>query len=48
MASITSYRTDEGQKKYLARITLKGFRRTSRSFDSQTDAKAWPVAPNPS
>ncbi len=41
MASITSYRTDEGQKKYLARITLKGFRRTSRSFDSQTDAKAW-------
>lgn len=47
MASITSYRTDkrtdkrQRQTRYLARITLKGFRRTSRSFDSKEDARQW-------
>jgi integrase len=41
MASINRYKTDDGQKKYLARITLKGFKRMGKSFDTKEDAKEW-------
>jgi hypothetical protein len=41
MASINRYKTDDGQKKYLARITLKGFKRMGKSFDTKEDAWEW-------
>src|SRR6516165_5512416 len=41
MASINRYKTDDGQKKYLARITLKGFKRMGKSFDTKEDAREW-------
>jgi integrase len=41
MASINRYRTDDGQKKYLARITLKGFKRMGKSFDTKEGAREW-------
>jgi hypothetical protein len=41
MASINRYKTDDGQKKYLARITLKGFKRIGKSFDTKEDAREW-------
>lgn len=41
MASITKYRTDERQTRYCARITLKGFKRTAKSFESREDAREW-------
>ncbi|HYB32551.1 MAG TPA: tyrosine-type recombinase/integrase [Steroidobacteraceae bacterium] len=41
MASINRYKTDQGEKKWVARITLKGFKRLGKSFDSKRDAEEW-------
>lgn len=41
MANFEDYRTKDGKKRVLAVIRLKGFKRTSRAFDSLRDAKEW-------
>lgn len=41
MANFEDYRTGDGKKRFLAVIRLKGFKRTSRAFDSMRDAKEW-------
>jgi len=44
MASFEDYKTDEGKKRVIARIRLKGFVPTSQSFDTLRDAKDWAEA----
>jgi integrase len=44
MANFQDYRTNDGKKRFLAVITLKGFKRTSRAFGSLRDAKEWAEA----
>jgi integrase len=41
MANFEDYRTEDGKKRVLAVIRIKGFKRTSRAFDSLRDAKEW-------
>lgn len=41
MANFEDYKTGEGKKRVLAVIRIKGFKRTSRAFDSLRDAKEW-------
>jgi integrase len=41
MANFEDYRTGDGKKRVLAVIRIKGFKRTSRAFDSLRDAKDW-------
>lgn len=41
MATFEDYRTDDGKKRVLALVRIKGFNRTSRAFDSIRDAKEW-------
>jgi integrase len=41
MASFEDYKTDDGKKRVLARIRLKGFAPSSQSFDTLRDAKDW-------
>lgn len=41
MANYEDYRTEDGKKRVLAVIRIKGFKRTSRAFDSLRDAKEW-------
>jgi integrase len=41
MANLTDYWTDDGKKRFLAVIRIKGFKRTSRAFDSLRDAQEW-------
>jgi integrase len=41
MANFQDYRTDDGKKRVLAVIRLKGFKRTSKAFDSLSAAKDW-------
>ncbi len=41
MANFQDYKTNEGKKRILAVIRIKGFKRTSRAFDSLRDAKEW-------
>jgi integrase len=41
MANFQDYRTNEGKKRVLAVVRIKGFKRTARAFDSMRDAKAW-------
>lgn len=41
MASFESYRTKDGDRRYLATVRIKGFRRTSKSFSSKRDAEEW-------
>ena len=44
MANFEDYRTEDGRKRVLAVIRIKGFKRTSRAFDSLRDAKEWAQA----
>jgi integrase len=44
MANFTSYKTDRGEKRFLAVVRIKGFKRTSKAFDSMGDAKDWAQA----
>jgi integrase len=44
MANFQDYRTEDGKKRVLAVIRLKGFKRTSKAFDSLRDAKDWAEA----
>src|ERR1700689_272384 len=41
MANFEDYRTDDGKKRVLAVVRIKGFKRTSKAFDSLRDAKDW-------
>jgi integrase len=41
MANYESYQTEDGKKRVMAVIRLKGFKRTSRAFDSLRDAREW-------
>ncbi|MCC6170683.1 MAG: site-specific integrase [Gammaproteobacteria bacterium] len=43
MANVEEYRTrgDKGPKRYVARIRLKGFKPTSKTFPSRAEAEAW-------
>src|ERR1035438_3180750 len=41
MANFEDYRTDTGKKRVLAVVRIKGFKRTSKAFDSLRDAKDW-------
>jgi len=41
VASFESYRTKDGDRRYLATVRIKGFRRTSKSFASKRDAEEW-------
>jgi integrase len=41
MANFQDYRTNEGKKRVLAVVRIKGFKRTSKAFDSLRDAKDW-------
>ena len=44
MANFESYKTDDGRKRYLATVRIKGFKKQSKAFDSQRDAKEWAEA----
>jgi len=44
MANFQDYRTEDGNKRVLALIRIKGFKRMSRAFDSLRDAKEWAQA----
>lgn len=44
MASYESYRTDDGRKRVLAVVRIKGFNRVSQAFDSLRDAREWAEA----
>jgi integrase len=41
MANFQDYRTDDGKKRILAVVRIKGFKRASRAFDTLRDAKDW-------
>jgi integrase len=41
MANFQDYRTNDGRKRILAVVRIKGFKRTARAFDSIRDAKDW-------
>ncbi len=41
MASIEARRQDDGSVRFRARITVRGYPRTSRTFTRKTDAKRW-------
>lgn len=41
MATFSTYNTDDGTKRTLAVIRIKGFKRTSQAFDTRRDAKEW-------
>jgi integrase len=41
MASYADYRTEDGKRRVLAVVRIKGFKRTSQAFDSLRDAKEW-------
>lgn len=41
MASFQDYQTDDGTKRVTAIVRIKGFKGTSKSFDSMRDAKEW-------
>ncbi len=41
MANFSSYKTDDGKKRYLAVVRIKGFKRTSQAFDTERDAEEW-------
>lgn len=44
MASYESYRTKTGDRRYMATIRLRGFRRTYKTFSNMAAAKEWAVA----
>jgi integrase len=44
MANFEDYRTESGKKRILAVIRIKGFKRTSKAFDTLRDAKDWAEA----
>ena len=44
MASYESYRTKTGERRYMATIRLRGFRRTYKTFGTLAEAKDWAVA----
>lgn len=44
MASIETYRTKDGGRRYMATIRLRGFRRTYKTFKTRAEAKEWAVA----
>jgi integrase len=44
MANFQDYRTEDGKKRVVAVIRIKGFKRTSKAFDSLRDAKEWAEA----
>src|SRR6266851_2631213 len=44
MANFQDYRTEDGKQRVLALIRIKGFKRTSKAFDSLRDAKEWAEA----
>lgn len=44
MASYESYRTKTGERRYMATIRLRGFRRTYKTFGTLTEAKDWAAA----
>jgi integrase len=44
MANFEDYRTEDGKKRVLAVVRIKGFKRTSQAFDSLRDAKGWAEA----
>jgi integrase len=44
MANFQDYRTNDGKKRILAVVRIKGFKRTARAFDSLRDAKDWASA----
>src|SRR5580698_892568 len=39
MASYEEYKTDDGRKRVLAVVRIKGFKKSARAFDSRRDAK---------
>jgi integrase len=41
MASFEDYKTEDGKRRHLAVVRIKGFKRTARAFDSLRDAKEW-------
>jgi integrase len=41
VANFSDYKTDDGKKRFLALVRIKGFKRVSRAFDSMRDAKEW-------
>ena len=44
MASYESYKTDDGRKRILAVVRIKGFKRVSQAFDQKRDAEEWAAA----
>jgi integrase len=44
MASYEPYTTDDGKKRVMAVVRIKGFKRTSQAFDTRRDAKDWAEA----
>jgi integrase len=41
MANFEDYRTEDGRKRFRAIVRIKGFKRTSKAFDTMRDAKDW-------